>query len=259
MHKDFLKPEWFVAEARQALPERMLSIVLFGSAAAGDFVPGVSGYDLLVVLTRLTSAELKQLAPPIRRWHLSGNPLPLLFTQQQLESSVDVFPIEFLDMQRSHRVLYGADLIAGLEIDPADVRLHLERELRGKSLALRDKYVLAAGESPQLYTLLCDSLSTFLSLFRAALRLYSAEVPVIKLDAARTLANYIQFDPQPFVTIDDLRENRRDPRDVDLEQLFVDYWQAVEIICDAVDRKLASEPVSPPALPSDQPGDSRHV
>jgi predicted nucleotidyltransferase len=42
-------PEQFVAEARQALGERLKCVVLFGSAAAGDFLEGISQYDLLVV------------------------------------------------------------------------------------------------------------------------------------------------------------------------------------------------------------------
>lgn len=33
-----MTPEWFTAEAQGALPQQLRSIILFGSAAAGDFV-----------------------------------------------------------------------------------------------------------------------------------------------------------------------------------------------------------------------------
>ena len=73
-------PEWFVTHACRALPDHVRSIVLFGSAAAGDFIEGTSSYDVLVVVDRLGVVELDALAPTIREWRKAGNPLPLLFT-----------------------------------------------------------------------------------------------------------------------------------------------------------------------------------
>ena len=131
-------PQMFVTRVCRALPERVLSVVLFGSAAAGDFIPGVSRYDLVIVLDRLGIDELDALAPVIREWRKAGNPLPLLFTPAKLQSSVDAFAIEFLDMQHDRRVLYGRDPIAGLKANPEHARMQIERELKGKSLALRD-------------------------------------------------------------------------------------------------------------------------
>lgn len=237
-----MDPQWFVTAARQALPGRVQSIVLFGSAAAGDFVEGVSGYDLLVVLDRLGVPELDALAPTIRKWHRDGNPLPLLFTPAQLAASTDAFAIEFLDMQQSREVLHGSDPIKDLKVDASHLRLHLERELKGKLLALRDQYVLAAGRRGKILRLLGDSLSTFLSLFRGALRLYQPEVPAGKLAALQALGKHIPFDPQPFLTVEDLKEQRRRSRDVDAEALFAQYWQSAETVAAAIDARVAEQP-----------------
>jgi hypothetical protein len=233
-----MQPDWFVTETCRALPERVRSIILFGSAVAGDFIEGVSGYDLLVVLDRLDFADLEALAPTIRRWHNAGHPLPLLFTPEQLASSDDAFAIEFLDMRQSRRVLYGSDPIASLQVDPAHARIHLERELKGKWLALRDQYVLAAGNPRRLARLLTDSFPTLLSLFRSVLRLYQPQVPPAKLDALQALTKHVPFDPQPFATIEELREGRRKVREVDMPSLSRQYLQAVETIITAVDRLL---------------------
>lgn len=231
-------PEWFVTHACRALPEQVRSIVLFGSAAAGDFIEGTSSYDVLVVVDRLGVGELDALAPSIREWRKAGNPLPLLFTREQLAASADAFAIEFLEMQHARRVLYGEDPIAGLTIDAAHVRIHLERELKGKSLALRDRYVLAAGDRRQIAELLTDSISSFLSLFRTALRLYQPHSPPGKLDALRDLTQHISFDPQPFLTVEEIKEGRRGLRGIDMPALFGRYWKAVEIVTEAVDRLL---------------------
>jgi hypothetical protein len=229
-------PEQFAAEACQALGERLRSVVLFGSAPAGDFLEGVSHYDLLVVAEPLGQAELEALAPVIRPWRKAGNPLPLLFTPEQLAASTDAFAIELLDMQDARRVLHGDDLIVGLQVDPAHMRIHLERELMGKSLLLRDRYVLAAGDERMIVTLLTDSLSTFLVLFRSALRLFQPEAPKKKLEALRALTGHIDLDPQPLLTIHDLKVNGGKSAGIDIPGLFGQYWRAIDEVTRAVDR-----------------------
>jgi hypothetical protein len=118
--------------------------------------------------------------------------------------------------------------------------MHLERELKGKSLGLRDRYVLAAGDRKLIAQLLTESLSTFLSLFRTALRLYQADVPARKLEALEALARHIPFDPQPFNIVSEIKAGRRGARGVDLRALFGQYWQAVETVTDAIDRLVHS-------------------
>jgi hypothetical protein len=233
-----MSPQSFVTQICRVLPQQVRSVVLFGSAAAGDFIEGSSRYDLLVVLDRLGLSELEALGPAIRDWQQAGNPLPLLFTPEQLAASADAFAIEFLEMQQARSIVYGGDFIAGLTIDPAHVRMHLERELKGKSLALRDRYVLAAGDRRLIARLMTESLSTFLSLFRTALRLYQADAPKTKLDALHALTKHISFDLQPFVTVYEMKAGRRGARGIDTRALFGQYWQAVETVTDAVDRLM---------------------
>src|SRR3954471_876630 len=141
-----MTPQELTTRVCRALPDRIRAVVLFGSAAAGDFIDGVSRFDLLIVVDPLELEDLESLAPAIRDWHQAGHPVPLLFTPAQLAASTDAFAIEFLELQHDRRVLYGVDPIVGLKIDPLHARMHLERELKGKSLALRDQYVLAAGD-----------------------------------------------------------------------------------------------------------------
>lgn len=233
-----MDPQAFVTQVCRGLPERVRSIVLFGSAAAGDFIPGVSRYDVLIVLDRLGIDELDALGPAIREWRRAGNPLPLLFTPEQLVASTDAFAIEFLEMQHDRKVLYGQDPIAALTLNPTHARMQVERELKGKSLALRDQYVLAAGERERIVKLLSDSLSSFLSLFRISLRLYQPHVPSRKLEAMHELAKHIPFDPQPFMTVEEIKERRRGLMRVDVRALFDSYWQSVETVTNAVDRLL---------------------
>lgn len=250
MSKNLTSPELFTSQACQALPEQIESIILFGSAAAGDYLPGTSDFDLLLILRHVTTAELNALSPLIQRWYREGNPLPLIFTGEQLALSVDTFAAEFLEMKQSRRILYGTDPIAEMTINLEHVRIHLERELKGKLLALRNRYALAVGRRRQIAQLMSDSFSTFMSLFRVALRLFQPDAPAEKMDALRLLATHFPIDLKPFVTIDEVRRRRRTWASVEINTLFNQYCQAIETIVDAIDRHL---------LHSDQSQRKSHV
>ncbi len=233
-----MTPEQLTEQLQAALPNGLRSVVLYGSAAAGDFVEGASNYNVLVVVDRLTVAELDALSKPAVAWTRDGNHAPMLFTAAELAASADAFPIELLDIQQSHKVLLGDDPVANIVVRPENLRLQLEHELKGKLLTLRQRYLLTRGKPNAVLRLMSESLSTFLVLFRAALRLYQEKVPTKKLDALDELAARITVDPRPFRTIHGLKRGAPLPADTTPQALFSEYLAAIERIVDAVDRHL---------------------
>lgn len=237
-----MTPEQFVERLKSALPAGLTSVVLYGSAAAGDFVPGKSTYNILVVAHRLGMAELDALSALVAEWTRDGNEPPLLFTADQLKNSADAFPIELADIRQSRTTLFGEDLMAGIECRQDNLRLQLERELKGKLLSLRRHYLQTQGKSDRVTALMTKSLSTFLVLFRAALRLFQPQVPAAKLDALTELAKHISFDPQPFRAVHELtapgKGSGTSCGDRPARALFADYLGAVEKLVDAIDRNI---------------------
>ena len=220
-------------------------MVLYGSAAAGDHVGKRSDYNVLVVAEKLGVAELRALAKPSTAWRRAGNPSPLFFTLDRLQKSADVFPIELLDIKESHRVLLGRDLLDEVEVDRENLRLVVERELKSNLIRLRENFLLTEGRPKRVVDLMIDSLSTFLVLFRAALRLYQEEVPPLKLDALRALANHVRFDTEVFQSVEELKEGRRSTKDSDPLALFEAYLKTIESVVDAVDAHIHEQPKSP--------------
>ena len=237
-----MTPEQLTERLREVMPSGLRSVVLYGSAAAGDHVPGRSDYNVLVVADRLAAAELGALAAPARAWAKAGYRPPLLFTPAELAASADAFPIELLDIQESHKILFGEDPLAGVRVKPEHLRLELERELKAKLLALRESYLLACGKARRVLDLLTASLSAFLVLFRASLRLYQDDVPTHKLEALRALARHVGFDPKVFLTVQELKEGRLKPKAVAADALFEQYLRTIEEVADAVDHRLHSQP-----------------
>jgi hypothetical protein len=218
----------------EVLGQRLKCVVLYGSAAAGDFVEGESNFNLLVIAEPLGVTELKAIGPPLAAWARAGHMLPKLFAPEQLAASLDVFPIEMLDIRQSRQILSGEDLLVALRIEPVHLRLAIERELTGKLLALRGKYAVVADKPAAVRELMIGSLSTFLVLFRAALRLYDEAVPEVKLEAMQALAKHVSFDTLPFEQLAELKQMSTAARRGAAEVSFSSYLGAIECVVRAI-------------------------
>lgn len=233
-----MKPEKLVEELKRAAADRLKAVILYGSAAAGDSVGKKSDFNVLVISTDMGQSTLEAFSEPARAWQRAGNPAPLLFTEERLKEATDVFPIELLDIKDCHKILYGDDLVEGLEIDTSNLRLEIEHELRGKLIQLRQRYLIVAGKRRKVVELMENSIGTFLVLFHAALRLFESEVPSKKIDALESLAKHIEFDIEVFKTVHGMKAGDVDAKDQDVEQLFGKYLSAIERVTDDVDRYI---------------------
>jgi hypothetical protein len=228
-----------VAKLENAHAERLVSVVLYGSAAGSDYHPKYSDINILCVLASITGRELAASEDLFRWWRGHGNPSPLMFTEPEMAASTDCFAIEFLDIQRQHRVLYGKDVFSGLEIDLTRraflYRAQVERDLRAKLFRLRQKAAGMMSQEDLLRRLLADSVSTFCVLLRHALALAGVQAAPQKREIVERAAAAFGIDPQPFDKLLDLREGRCPPRQVDAAALLGPYLEAIGKVIDAVD------------------------
>lgn len=152
------------------------SAVLYGSAARGDWIPGRSDVNVLVLIDDVAPAALRRLKPAVTEWHRDGLVPPLIMGRQEWRESADVFPIEIADMQAHHRVLCGTDPVAGMVVAPADLREAVERELRGKLVRLRQAYVRFGDAGQILGGFALASIATYFALLRC-LAILSGHAP----------------------------------------------------------------------------------
>jgi hypothetical protein len=225
-----------VEKLQQTFGDRLVSVVLYGSAAAGDRQAKFSDWNVLCVLTAIARSELGASEKVFRWWREQGSPSPLLLTEHEVNSCTDCFAIEFHDIRRNHRVLFGKDVVAELEIDNSFYRAQVEHDLRAKLLRLRQKAAGMLSQPDQLRRLLVDSLSTFCVLFRHALLLHGVEAPSRKRDVISAAAARFGLDPLAFEKLLDIREERIKPREADPISLLDAYLRGIGIVIDAVDR-----------------------
>lgn len=228
----------FISRLREASGANLQSVILYGSAADGEFHPEFSNVNLLCILRESSFATLTAMAPAVEWWTRQKHHPPLLLIREELERSTDVFSIELLDMQQRHRVLFGDDVLSGLSIPMHRHRAQLEYELREKLILLRGRLLAAASNKKQLWELLLASLATFTTLFRHGLIALGEAPPKSKRDAVQALAARLGFDPSAFLQLLDIREHKSDTKQFDVNDVFARYLTAVQQVAAAVDKML---------------------
>ena len=225
-----------VDDLRATHGDNLASVVLYGSAAAGDDVEVRSDYNLLIALNRITPEDLRVAQAPMREWQRLGHPLPVYFTVEDLSDAADVFPIEFHQMANARVVLFGHDPFEFVKLSDANLRHQTEYELRSKLIQQRRLYIPASVSVEKLCDLMSDSLSSFAALFRAVLLLFGAEAPVAKPDVVRATAQRLKLDLAPFEKVFELRSDGNLPSsEKEANDLFSAYMFQIEQVVEAVD------------------------
>lgn len=229
--------EAFIDDLKSTHGKNLASVILYGSAAAGDFIPAKSDYNLLIALHRIAPEDLRNAHACVREWRRMGHPVPVYFTVSELQHAADVFPIEFHQMEVARKVLYGADVLAELNISDAFLRHQVEYELRSKLLQLRRQYIPASASVDGLRTLMSDSLASFAALFRAVLLLHGAEPPPTKHEVVALTVGKLGLDGTVFEKIFNIRENNFTGKleDPEANDLFGRYLEQIEKVIDSVD------------------------
>jgi len=231
----------FVNRAKTAALDNLKAIVLYGSAVTGEFSAKHSDLNILCLVEHAGSGELEALHGAAEWWTREGNPAPIVFTLDELRRSADVFAIELLDMKHRHRMLYGEDFLAGIEVPMGFHRLQVERELRTDWLRLRQAILAAPSKKKVHLNIMLASVSAFCALFRHALVALGQPMPASKREAVEAMTNLTGANPSAFQTLLNLREGKASEADLDVEAALHAYLEFVEIVTDEVDRRLAGQ------------------
>jgi hypothetical protein len=225
-----------VSDLRDAQGDNLTSVVLYGATATAED-DHRSDHNVLVVLRSAAFEDLRECARALRAWRAGGEPPPVIFTADELESAADVFPIEFLQMEKARKILHGSDPFASLEISSDNLRHQTEYDLRTKFIQLRRLYIARSPTGKDLVNLMIDSFGSFAALFRAVLILNGQEPPVTKAEAVRATANLLQLDVEPFEWILKMKGAKgAAPNSAEVERAFAAYLKEIGRVIDAIDR-----------------------
>jgi len=225
-----------VARLTEAAGDNVVSILLFGSAARGDFSEKRSDLNVLVCVRSTALVELKRLAPSERWWVEHENQPPfLIFTPTELQHSADVFSVEILDMQQHRRVLHGSDPVNGISVPMNLHRVQVEHELRSALLKLRQHYLRASDDNDALLQVAVKSFSSVLALLRHALMDFGEQVSGAAADTIHRIAARTGAEAQGFLAVSALRDH---PDRANMRAIYGDYLYSIEKVISALDHQV---------------------
>ena len=197
-----------VSKLEAALSGRLLSVILYGSAATPGWADRFSGINVLCVVKDVTPKELADFEPLLKWWQQQGHHAPLLMSEEEVYNSADTFPIEFRDMQHRRKVLFGIDPIKDLVVSDTDYRAQVEHELRSKVLRLRQQGAAILSEETRLLALCAESVATFCVLGRHVLTLAGVTPSDDRRKVVQQLAATLGADMSSLESLLDLRESK---------------------------------------------------
>jgi hypothetical protein len=168
-----------VAELAGIFRERLRMVAVYGDAVhlTGDTAGHEHDVHTLAIVEALSPAELSACATLAAAWHRRRLATPLLLTSDELQRSLDAFPLEFSQILADHVVVHGPDALAGLAVKEADVRRACESQARSHALHLRESYLEAAAEPRQLARIVTASSAPFRALVASVARLHGDRGP----------------------------------------------------------------------------------
>lgn len=226
--------EELIERFKELYGEGLVSVILYGSAARGEFKDKHSNINLAIILT---DASLRNLSKAKKM--LSGRSLAafdvIFFTEDYIRRTQDVFPIEFIDMRENNRVIYGKDVLGSLEIDDKNLRFQCEQELKEKLINLKRRY-LATTDKAALTALLFKSVNSTLHVARNILRLKGAAAPSRKEDIINALSSALAVSLDNASRIVSAGRAGARLSSKELDDLFVGFSDELERITETVDR-----------------------
>ena len=224
----------YVKEVTGTFGEQMEGLLLYGSAVRGEFIPGRSNLNILLLVSSYDSVVLKQYSALHRRWSKEQIMVPLFLTEEELHLSAAVFPLEFLEIQEQHRVLGGRDPFIGFHVKTDRLRDAVVQGFASHLLRLRQRYVEGGGGAEATTILLLLSITSMLPLLRGVQRLLGRP-PLSHSDAAISdVAEQLKLDLQGLLDAWLLKRGQVSPGPHEVPRLFDRYLQAATQLTRAV-------------------------
>ncbi len=225
----------WVDRIRPVLGAEFVAAYVTGSALTQGWSPTRSDVNVLIVARRLDAEILDRLARLVSMPARAPRIAPLFLTAQQIHASLDVNPIEFLDLHERHLLLEGENVLSSIRVSRADLRLQCERELRGRLTELRQTYLLKQRSPSAMAGTLAAMATGWNALFRALLRLRGEEVPAHDARVIERVADLFDVPAEGLLGAYVMRYGKARPRPSETQQRFLAFLIAVERLIDILD------------------------
>jgi hypothetical protein len=230
-----------VSDYKALFGDDLVGITLYGSATGQDYHPGKSDINFMIILKEDGIERLDRAFDLVKKWRKRKVATPLFLTEDYVETSLDVFPIEYLNFQRHHMLVHGKGILADLPVKPRFIRLQCEREIKGKLLLLRHAFLETDGEGKAIKNVISQSLGAFAAISEALLYLKGLEAPGGRRNKILAMAGAFKLDSILFEKLLDIREEKMKPGAEEMKRLFQTYLVEIRRLAKRIDELNVKE------------------
>jgi predicted nucleotidyltransferase len=227
--------ENFIRGLEDIYKDNLVSVILYGSAASGEFIDEHSNLNLLIVLKDIRLDNIKKSTKLVNNYKFRKF-APLFFSRDYISSSLDVFPIEFLDMKENYLLLSGEDVLKDINIDLKNLRFQCEHELKSKLIQLRQLFLRKNKDLAALKDILFKTANSSMHILRNLVRIKGKEPAYMKQDIVKQVKDILPIDSQIWEKILAARNKQIKLPKEEIKQLFVEFTADLEKVVAAVDR-----------------------
>jgi hypothetical protein len=232
--RETLRP--YMEQVKKLFGNAFEAVILYGSAAGVEYLPGKSNINLLILLAKQDTGLLKQYAALHKRWQKEQIVVPLFLTAAELKSSLALFPLEYLEIQEQHVLLAGRDPFPELRIDLKNLRTQCEQELRGNLLRLRQRFVEGGASTEAITILLPLSFTALMPCLRGLLRAKERPVERSADGVLQAVEKEFGIDTAAFQDVLNLKRGIISPGPAEAPRLFDRYAATLQALIDKTNR-----------------------
>jgi len=231
----------YVKDVQRLYGDALDGVLLYGSAVRGEFLPGRSNLNVVLIVRSARADQLKKYGAVHRRWAKEQVVVPLFVTQADLPAMSLVFPLEYLEIQEQHRLLAGQDPFVGFKVDQRHLLAEVLQSLRGNLLRVRQRFIEGGGSEEAITILLPLSLTAMLPVLRGVQRLLGRPVLSQGEPLLKDFETFLSIDLSGLRDAWLLKRGQISPGQKEIPRLMERYLECLERLVQAVEARLAQE------------------
>lgn len=228
----------YVKDVTKIYGNELEGVLLYGSAVRGEFLPGSSNLNLLLLMSSYDLSVLRKYDSIHNRWSKEQVVVPLFLTAADLQSASFAFPLEYQDILECHRLLWGQDPFVGLKIDARYLAAEVLQALRGNLIRLRQRLVEGRSTEEAMTILLPLSITGLLPALRGLQRLLDRPVLAHGDQILSDLESHLEIDlagPRDALL---LKRGRISPGQKEIPRLMDRYLESLTKLVTAAELRI---------------------
>lgn len=186
---------------------------------------------ILVVFNELNLNNLLKNSKFMKKFEKASY-VPIFLTRDHIDTSYDVFPLEYINMKSSYNIVYGEDILKDIQISDENIRLESEQKIKGALIRIT-QVILEEGDKIKRLKNVCFMALEELELGIKGILSLKGIASGENRDDLEVFEQETNINIQPIIEIRNWK-NKIEPSDA--KKLIFDFYENIEELANFIDK-----------------------